>query len=471
MIIKEKPEDFIVEEVLEEDYKKNMQKIDFKNFKEKNQNYFVFKIIKKNYSHFKMLEELKKFFKTKENNIGIPGIKDKKAITTQYITIKNNNYIKKLLTKKIEEQTTEEKIKEEKETEQIKEKSEKTTKTEISKQKEETKEKNEEKKETNETNEILILKKEFEDKFLKVYLIGYSNNALTIGALKKNIFTLKLKQLEEKEIEKINSLKKTIEEKNEKENKTLLIPNYFGMQRFGIENYNPIIGYYILKKDYEKALEYIKKQINNNLNFENKSAIEIIKNMSRKKRMLYISSFQSIIFNLELKQKIKELKKTIQEENKEVEEEKKEEKTTEKTAKESEKENNENNEENNITELEYLKEIILDSLDYEFLSLKEQKRLIEKNNVFDEKIKIIAFDREMNEFKKNILKKLNLKETNFIIKQMPDLMFEPYYRSAFQKIKIEKIILEEKENNNAVIKFSLEKGSYATITIEAIKQL
>ncbi len=449
MIIKEKPEDFIVEEVLEEEYKKNIQ-TNFKNFKEKNQNYFVFKIIKKNYSHFKMLEELKKFFKTKENNIGIPGIKDKKAITTQYITIKNNNYIKKLLIKKIEEQTIGKKIKEENK-EETDEKQQETIAKKETEKTEKKQEKNEEKKEKiKETNEILILKKEFEDKFLKVYLIGYSNNALTIGALKKNIFTLKLKQLEEKEIEKINSLKKRIEE-NIQKNKVLLIPNYFGMQRFGIENYNPIIGYYILKKDYEKTLEYMKKQINNNLNFENKSAIEIIKSISRKKRMLYISSFQSIIFNLELKQKIKELKKTIQEKNNKNEYDK-----------------------NNMTELEYLKKLILDSLDYEFLNLKEQKKLIEKNknNVFDEKIKIIAFDREMNEFKKNILKKLNLKETDFIIKQMPDLMFEPYYRSAFQKINIEKIILEEKkENNNAIIKFSLEKGSYATITIEAIKQL
>lgn len=449
MIIKEKPEDFIVEEVLEEEYKKNIQ-TNFKNFKEKNQNYFVFKIIKKNYSHFKMLEELKKFFKTKENNIGIPGIKDKKAITTQYITIKNNNYIKKLLIKKIEEQTIGKKIKEENK-EETDEKQQETIAKKETEKTEKKQEKNEEKKEKiKETNEILILKKEFEDKFLKVYLIGYSNNALTIGALKKNIFTLKLKQLEEKEIEKINSLKKRIEE-NIQKNKVLLIPNYFGMQRFGIENYNPIIGYYILKKDYEKTLEYMKKQINNNLNFENKSAIEIIKSISRKKRMLYISSFQSIIFNLELKQKIKELKKTIQEKNNKNEYDK-----------------------NNMTELEYLKKLILDSLDYEFLNLKEQKKLIEKNknNVFDEKIKIIAFDREMNEFKKNILKKLNLKETDFIIKQMSDLMFEPYYRSAFQKINIEKIILEEKkENNNAIIKFSLEKGSYATITIEAIKQL
>ncbi len=78
----------------------------------------------------------------------------------------------------------------------------------------------------------------------------------------------------------------------------------------------------------------------------------------------------------------------------------------------------------------------------------------------------------MNEFKKNILKQLDLKETNFIIKQMPDLMFEPYKRKAFQEIKIKKIEIEkEKKETNVIIEFTLKKGSYATITLEAIKHL
>ncbi len=431
MIIKEKPEDFVVIEELEEEYKKNVSFFTeqfFEELKEKikkdNSKYFLIKILKKNFSHFKMLEELKKYFKLKEKNFGIPGIKDKKAITTQYITVQNNNYVKKKILENIKE------------------------------------------------NKIFYKKvydeNTIEEKSLVLELVGTTNKQLTIGMLEENNFIIRIKSLKEEEKQKFLELKKTIESyKNIDENKqnkqneqnNIIIPNYFGIQRFGIESYNPIIGYYILKQEYDKAVEYIKKQA---LIEEKNNSIETIKNISRKKRMLYISSFQSVIFNIELKEKILSLKnkksslKKILEENKE------------------ENKNVKNKNEENVLEL--LKQLILYSLDYEFLNLEEQKKILEENklqkNFFEEEITIIAFDRNMNEFKKNILKKLHLKETSFIIKQMPDLMFEPYNRKIFQNINIKSI--EDKksiEDNNIILEFSLKKGSYATITLEAIKQI
>ncbi len=409
MIIKEKPEDFIVIEKLTEKYNKKIKKTfdcnSYENFSEKikqdNSNYFLLKIEKKNFSHFKMLKEIKKLFRLKEKEIGIPGIKDKKAITDQYITIKNNSYVKRKILDLIKEYY----------------------------------EKNCEEK------NFLLYKKVYdentiEEKILKIYFEGTTNEKLTIGLLEENEFIIKIKNLKEKNIIKL----KFLEEKIKKEKNFLFIPNYFGLQRFGIENYNPIIGYYILKQEYEKAVEYIKKQ---EVIEEKNTFLETIKSISRKKRMLYISSFQSIIFNLELKEKILFLKNKQSSINKILFN-------------------------NKDDRLELLKQVIIYSLDYEFLSLEEQKKLSLK--FLDEEIKIVAFDRDMNEFKKKVLKFLGLNEKNFITKHMPDLMFEPYNRKIFQEVLLKKIILE-KEKKEAKLNFVLKKGSYATITLKAIEQL
>ncbi len=334
MIIKEKPEDFIVIEELEEEYKKNVSflKENYNEIKEKikkdNSKYFLIKVYKKNFSHFKMLEEIKKYFKIKEKQIGIPGIKDKKAITTQYITISNNNYTKKKILENIKEDKT--------------------------------------------FYKKIYDENTIEEKILELQIIGTTNKQLTIGMLEKNNFIIKIKKVSEEEYKKILELKKNLESKK---TQSILIPNYFGIQRFGIESYNPIIGYYILKQEYEKAVEYIKKQ--NNIEEKN-NAIETIKSISRKKRMLYISSFQSIIYNIELKEKILELKNKKSILKKIIEDNKK-----------NNKNNDTNNKNNNNYDdnLELLKQLILYSLDYEFLSLEEQKKILEEKKLNKEKNK------------------------------------------------------------------------------------
>ena len=73
-ILKHKPEDFVVEEVLG-------------NETEEGSNYILCKLIKKNYDTFTVIKKLSKFFNIKEKDIGYAGIKDKKAITTQSITL------------------------------------------------------------------------------------------------------------------------------------------------------------------------------------------------------------------------------------------------------------------------------------------------------------------------------------------------------------------------------------------------
>lgn len=87
--IKNKPEDFVVIEKnkqLEKEYKQNKN-----NFSKK---YMVFKLKKENTDHITAINQISKFFKIKSNEIGIAGIKDKKAITEQYISIPNYQRIK-----------------------------------------------------------------------------------------------------------------------------------------------------------------------------------------------------------------------------------------------------------------------------------------------------------------------------------------------------------------------------------------
>ena len=74
MIIKEIPEDFVVNEV-----------IDLKLTKEIN-NYTIFKLTKKNWDAFKIIESLAKALIIKSKLIGFAGNKDKQAITSQYIS-------------------------------------------------------------------------------------------------------------------------------------------------------------------------------------------------------------------------------------------------------------------------------------------------------------------------------------------------------------------------------------------------
>ena len=72
MIIKQIPEDFIVEELID--------------LKISSGNYLIYRLIKKNWDSFKILEKISKILNTKMKFIGYAGNKDKKAITTQYIS-------------------------------------------------------------------------------------------------------------------------------------------------------------------------------------------------------------------------------------------------------------------------------------------------------------------------------------------------------------------------------------------------
>lgn len=75
MIVKQIPEDFIVEEVLNKDLTENKT------------DYLIIKLTKRLWESYKIIEAISKSLRIKTKFIGIAGNKDKQAITTQYLSL------------------------------------------------------------------------------------------------------------------------------------------------------------------------------------------------------------------------------------------------------------------------------------------------------------------------------------------------------------------------------------------------
>jgi len=72
--------DFVVKEILHDQY--------LYNIKERNGKFLLFKVMRKNMSHIEMMKKISHFFNIKDWwDIGYGGIKDKRALIEQYITI------------------------------------------------------------------------------------------------------------------------------------------------------------------------------------------------------------------------------------------------------------------------------------------------------------------------------------------------------------------------------------------------
>ncbi|MBU2639215.1 MAG: tRNA pseudouridine(13) synthase TruD [Nanoarchaeota archaeon] len=79
--IKEKPEDFIVKETIKLNKKKNGE-------------YGYFLLRKKDWNTLDVLKKISKYLKIKENRLGYAGLKDKVAVTEQYISIRGIKNLK-----------------------------------------------------------------------------------------------------------------------------------------------------------------------------------------------------------------------------------------------------------------------------------------------------------------------------------------------------------------------------------------
>jgi tRNA pseudouridine13 synthase len=118
--------------------------------------------------------------------------------------------------------------------------------------------------------------KTFEHKNIKILDTTYHNNKLKIGHLKGNRFFIRLKMVNTIDSRKLEQVIKTICDFG--------IPNYFGVQRFGIDGNNHKRGQAIL----EGKLKERKKSL----------------------KQMYINSYQSYLFNLWLSKRV-EISKLI----------------------------------------------------------------------------------------------------------------------------------------------------------------
>ncbi len=168
---------------------------------------------------------------------------------------------------------------------------------------------------------------DIESKNVTAKTIGYSDKKITLGNIWGNEFFIRINHLE-------NECSIDAYFKEQKQ-----FPNYFGKQRFGRREINHIIGRYILKNEFERAVytfltysknenehvKHIREEIKkNNLDVkfpthmihENKvlnhikkypnDFIGALREIPRFILLLMIHAYQSYLFNLELSKRIKE---------------------------------------------------------------------------------------------------------------------------------------------------------------------
>jgi len=236
--------------------------------------------------------------------------------------------------------------------------------------------------------------------------IGYLDNPLSLGDLATNKFEITIRALDKKvDIENPHS-----------------IINYFDEQRFSKNNH--IIGKAIIKKDFENAVEELKKQNQTNnelIKTYKQDYIRILRLVPKKTLKFYVHAYQSYLFN--------ELCKKIIIDDK-----------------------------INHFKINY----VLGEL---FFATKEPKNY---------SLPIIGFGSEIQEKNSlvfNLLKKEDIDQRDFIIKQIPELSSFGTQRDFVAKvIDFSCTELEDDEFNKdkfkVKISFELAKGSYATIVVK-----
>lgn len=257
------------------------------------------------------------------------------------------------------------------------------------------------------TQQLISIKntniRDFRFKDIELKYLGNSNEPVSLGDLEGNEFIITVRNLNKNEIEKA---KKKMKDK-------MLIPNYFGEQRFSKNNY--LIGKEIIKRNFKKALELIlshewdiEKPVKEYIKKNKNDYIGALRKINKKLLKLYIHSYQSRLWNQAVKEYL-----------------------------------------NSTKSKDNIKVPIIG------FSLEE----IENN-----KLKTII---------DKIIEKEDISPRDFIISQMPELSSEGGNRDLFLRINNLKIvgIYKDELNKNKqkiIISFDLQKGGYAT---EAIKYL
>lgn len=272
-------------------------------------------------------------------------------------------------------------------------------------------------------------------KDISLKYLGKGNEEIYLGSLKGNEFIVTIRNLTKGEIKYI---------KEKAKNKEIAMPNYFGEQR--LSNNNALIGKAIIKSSFKEAAELIlksnsdyNKKIEQHLQKQKNDFVGALKIIPFKLLKLYIHSYQSLLFNKALEQYIKAIqnnsKKTIGNKNKKI---------------------NENFVNVKIPIIGFATEI----------SGKEIEKTMKK-------LKIFSSIKSMNTFYtiKKVMEEESIGLRDFIVRAIPGLSSEGGERDIFTKVNDFGEISSGKDDLNEgkekiIVKFSLPKGSYATVLIE-----
>lgn len=244
-------------------------------------------------------------------------------------------------------------------------------------------------------------------KNIELNFLGCSDQPVSLGDLEGNSFEIVVRNLDKKDLSIF--LKNTKLIKSSK----LKIPNYYGEQRFSKNNME--IGKLILKNKIKEAADlitendgFLKEKMNNFLDTNKNNYNAALKIIPKRVLKLYIHSYQSFLWN-------------------------------------------------------YVVSI--------FLKNHKNKKSL--------KIPLIGFGMDAENIKNIELKKI-IKKTledekisprDFILRSLPELSSEGGFRDLFMKINGFKLLKREKDDLNKnkeklTLKFSLQKGSYATVLVD-----
>lgn len=116
--------------------------------------------------------------------------------------------------------------------------------------------------------------KDIKLKDIEIETIGYGENPISLGDLKKNYFEITVRNISKKP--------ESISE----------VPNYFDEQRFGKNKNNHLIGKNIVKGNFKKAVEILNPEI------KGTDYVGDLRQIPKKILMIYIHSYQSYLYNL-----------------------------------------------------------------------------------------------------------------------------------------------------------------------------
>ena len=136
---------------------------------------------------------------------------------------------------------------------------------------------------------------------------GYSSKNIALGDLLGNAFIITVRCMDDDAIKRIRDFEK------ENKGKPILMPNYYGPQRFSSANH--LIGREIVRKDFKAAIDLVLAHDHEHSRFlegylkENpNNAIGALRLLPQSTLRMYIHAYQSYLFNVMLKRVIDETK-------------------------------------------------------------------------------------------------------------------------------------------------------------------